>query len=43
VLEKDPTREMVHIAADGPLIRYRRLVKAALAAEQQSAEPAAAV
>jgi phenylpropionate dioxygenase-like ring-hydroxylating dioxygenase large terminal subunit len=33
VLAKDPAREMVSIAADGPLIRYRRLVKAALAAE----------
>jgi vanillate O-demethylase monooxygenase subunit len=33
VLARDPAREMVSIAADGPLIRYRRLVKAALAAE----------
>lgn len=35
VLRSNPAREMLGINADGPLVRYRRLVAAALAAEQQ--------
>jgi vanillate O-demethylase monooxygenase subunit len=36
VIERTTGREMISIAADGPLIRYRRLVKNALAAENAS-------
>jgi phenylpropionate dioxygenase-like ring-hydroxylating dioxygenase large terminal subunit len=40
VIDRTPGRAMVSIASDGALIRYRRLVKAALAAEQaESAAP----
>jgi vanillate O-demethylase monooxygenase subunit len=36
VVQRDPSRELVGIQSDGPIIRYRRLVAAALAAEAKA-------
>jgi hypothetical protein len=34
VLAREPDREMIGIAADSALVRYRRMVRAALDAER---------
>jgi phenylpropionate dioxygenase-like ring-hydroxylating dioxygenase large terminal subunit len=43
IIRRDANREMISIAADGALVRFRRLVKAALTAEQSAAAVGAGV